>query len=238
MSERSEKGNVPRREWSRRDLLRTTALALTAAGSGALDLRAARTIHQLAQEEASRKGGYQPKSFTGSEWETLRRLCEMILPADDVSGSAVDAGVPEFIDLLCSTNEELARIFISGILWLDNRMRKGYGARFVEALPEQRRAMLDLLAATTEEPEDPGYETYEASVEYQGFQDYTTDEPSPLTPGVRFFGWVRRLTVDGFYTSPMGIADVDYRGNDSNVEYTVPEEAIRYALARSPFAQE
>jgi hypothetical protein len=57
-----------------------------------------------------------------------------------------------------------------------------------------------------------------------------------LGPGVAFFDWARKMTVDAFYTSEIGIKDVDFRGNGSISQYEVPKEVIEYALKHSPFA--
>jgi hypothetical protein len=56
-----------------------------------------------------------------------------------------------------------------------------------------------------------------------------------LAPGVRFFDWARKLIVDAFYTSPIGIKDVNYIGNQVVSKYEVPQESIDYAISRSPF---
>ena len=117
------------RLWSRREWLRATALVLTSAG--ALDHRGAAIAHALVQE--ARVDGFEPAYFKPHEWQTLVRLVDLILPADSVSGSAIDAGAPEFIDLLCSESEELGRIFSGGMLWLDNEVRRRHSTRFVSA---------------------------------------------------------------------------------------------------------
>jgi gluconate 2-dehydrogenase gamma chain len=62
------------------------------------------------------------------------------------------------------------------------------------------------------------------------FRRNTTPE---LAPGIQFFSWARRMTVDAFYTSEIGIRDIDYRGNTALVSYPAPTEAIAYALKRS-----
>lgn len=178
---------------------------------------------------------YQPSLFNAREWPTLIRLCELIVPADEHSGSAVDAGAPELIDLLATHNPELARIFTSGMLWLDREMRRRGAPSFGEAAPQQQTAVLDELAAASIEPPEPGYQSYEPSDDYAGFQAYTVNADSPVAAGVPFFQWTRRLVVDAFYASPEGVRDLDYRGNASATEYTVPEDIIRYALDRSPF---
>ena len=55
-----------------------------------------------------------------------------------------------------------------------------------------------------------------------------------LAPGIEFFTWARRMTVDAFYTSPIGIKDIDYRGNSPMASYPEPAEQIAYVLKRLP----
>ncbi len=107
---------------SRRQVLRQLALAITAAGSGAFNLEAARVVHALAGEERQ-AGGYRLKRLTEHEFATVSRLAELIVPADAGGGSGVDAGAPEFIDLLCSQNDELADIY-QGVGWPGSTPRR------------------------------------------------------------------------------------------------------------------
>ena len=223
------------RSWSRREMLRASALALTSVG--VLDLRGAQVAHALVQERSS-SATAEPLWFKAHEWQTLVRLVDMILPEDEVSPSAAEVGVPEFIDLMCSHSDRLQQTFSSGLLWLDAHTRREHNSRFVECTPDQQAVVLDLLAEHGTEPDRRNYEGLEESVEYAGFFDYGLDAPSHLRPGASFFGWVRRLSMDGYYTSREGIRDVGYRGNSYRRRYVVPEEALEYALARSPFADE
>ena len=41
------------------------------------------------------------------------------------------------------------------------------------------------------------------------------------------------MTVDAFYTSEIGIRDIDYRGNTALASYPEPVEAIAFALKKS-----
>jgi gluconate 2-dehydrogenase gamma chain len=194
-------------EVTRRDLVKI-ALAVTAAG-GSIDLASAQHVHQAAADnKAANSGVYKPKLFNAHEYATLQKLAELIVPADDVSPSALEAGACEFIDLLSSNNAELAAIYTGGIFWLDREMQRRHNARFIEAKPEQRTAMLDLIA-------------YRKNAEELG-------------PGVRFFDWARMMVVDAFYTSKAGIKDVGYLGNKGMAKFEIPQEAIDYALKRSP----
>ena len=102
---------------------------------------------------------------------------------------------------------------------------------FVDAKAEQQTAMLDLLveAEKTDRERALKGETYEASEHYKDFQSYGIYAASDLGPGVVFFDWARKMTVDAFYTSEIGIKDVDFRGNGSVSKYEVPKEVIDYA---------
>ena len=238
------------RDLSRREAMRLAGMAFGAASLRALsppslDARVAAHVHQAVAQERGGEG-YQPKAFNEAEWKLLVHLAEMILPADDRSPSAVEVGAPEFIDFLASGGTEMRRILSSGMLWLDHAMRERTGGAFLEATRAQQAEMLDQLSDLSLERERnrvvmgvemPGleYETYHASTDYEGFLDYTTEPHDPLLPGVRFFNWVRRLVVDAYYTTPEGIEDVGFQGNQYLTRYEVPEEALRYALERSPF---
>ena len=227
----SDPGGRKRSEVSRRALLKRIALAVTSAG--VLDLKAGQHVHKTVSQEKQRTGDYTPQCFNAGEYETLQRLSELIIPADDHSGSALDAGAPEFIDVLSNQNEELARIFISGIFWLDREMGRRQASRFKDASEEAQTRLLDDLAAAADGSEEP-LKGSRAGAEYAGFRDYTARTDRRLGPGVHFFVWARRLIVDGFYTSPIGFEDVGYKGNQYLTEYEVPQEAIDYVLKRSP----
>ena len=223
---------------SRRDALRSIALAVTVVAGGQMKLEAAQQVHAHAREEKKKTGSYKAKLFTEHEFKTLGTLAALIVPADSVSGSALDAGAPEFIDLLASQNADLAAIFTGGLSWLDAEMRHRYSAPFVDAKTEQQTTMLDLLIKAEETDRERALKgmTYEASEHYKDFQSYGIYAASDLGPGVAFFDWARKMTVDAFYTSEIGIKDVDFRGNGSVSQYEVPKEVIEYALKHSPFA--
>ncbi len=221
---------------NRREAIQAAAVAVTAAGTGALasgglQPAAAAAVHQVVQPQLE-LGNYDVKAFEPHEWELLRRMAVLILPADEHSGSALDAGAPEFIDLLASNNEELLRILTSGMLWLEHEMNDRHGAGFVACSEEQQHEMLGALGRKIE-PADPGYSGLVESEEYLGFRDYTTEAWNELAPGVQFFAWVRRLVVDAFYSSPEGVKDVGYVGNEFLRTYEVPQEAIDHALRKS-----
>ncbi len=184
---------------SRRDILRT--LAVTAAGGSVLQVipaEAAEYIHQMVHKEkaASPAGNYTPKYFSAPQYATLVVLCESIIPQDGKSGGAVEAGAPEFIDLLTSENEKFQLRLGGGLSWLDNYSTDHFGKLFLDCAPEQKKEILDLIAFRKSAKQDPS-----------------------LSQGVSFFAFLRNMTCDGYYTSKIGIADLGYIGNTSQREF-------------------
>jgi len=184
---------------SRRDILRT--LAVTAAGGTVLQVipaEAAAYVHQMVRKEkaAAPAGKYTPKYFSAPQYATLIALCDAIIPKDEKSGGAVEAGAPEFIDLLTSENEKYQLRLGGGLFWLDGFCSDRYGKVFLECAPEQKKEVLDLIAFRKNAKQD-----------------------SALSQGVAFFAFLRRLTCDGFYTSKIGVADLGYIGNTSLHEF-------------------
>ena len=191
---------------SRRDLLRGIALSVT---MGGLSAEAAQHVHAVAAAEKSATGVYKPALLNAHEYATLQKLGDYIVPKDDNSAGSTQAACADFIDLLASQNPDLAAIYTGGIFWLDAEMQRRYGATFLGAKPAEQIALLDLIA-------------------------YRKNESPALGPGIRFFEWARKMIVDAFYTSPLGIKDLGYMGNTAVSKFEVPPAALDYALKRSP----
>jgi gluconate 2-dehydrogenase gamma chain len=184
---------------TRRDILRT--LAIGAVGGSVLQVipaQAAEYAHLLVQNEkaASSAGKYAPKYFSAHQYETLISLCDSIIPKDDRSGGAVEAGAPEFIDLLTSENDEYQAKLGGGLMWLDNFCTDRYEKRYLDCTPEQRKEVLDLIAYRKNAEQNP-----------------------EISQGIAFFAFLRQFACDGFYTSRIGIADLGYIGNTALGEF-------------------
>src|SRR4029453_15176201 len=193
---------------SRRDALRRLGLALMA--TGALDRVAAQEVHHMAAEaQAAASGPYTPTSFSATEFRTLERLTDLIIPVENGAPGALAAGCAAWIDMISSENDQLKKIYKDGFAWVDGAMQTRGAASFVEATPAQQTALLDQIA-------------------------YRRNQSPELNPGIEFFTWVRRMTVDAFYTSEIGIKDIDYRGNRPMGAYPEPTEQIAYVLKRVP----
>lgn len=157
----------------------------------------------LAAERALRAGvPYVPEFFSAHEWRTVRMLVDYIIPRDERSGSATDAGVPEFMDFIMNDRPGERTGMRGGLHWLDAYCNDRHGAAFVECAADQRTAVLDQIA----------------------FPDRATPD---VSQGVAFFAMFRDLTATGFYTSKMGIADLAYLGNTVVHEWNgCPEAAL------------
>ena len=176
---------------SRRAALKTLSLGASAAAVlGIVPLEAAKHIHATLALEKSPDTlvAYRPKFFHGRQWQTLRKLCEMIIPPDEKSGGALEANAPEFIDLLTSENTNYQTQLGGGIHWLDAYCRKQYGKDFLGCPDALQKKVLDLIA-------------------------YRNNSTSQTSQGISFFSFLRDLTTDGFYSSKIGIEDVGYIGN-------------------------
>jgi len=184
---------------TRRDILRTLAFG-AAAGSvlQVIPAEAAEYIHQMVHREkaAAPTGAYTPKYFSVPQYATLLFLCDAIIPKDEKSAGAVEAGAPEFIDLLTSENPEYQLKLGGGLFWLDAACADRYGNVFMDCTAEQKKEILDLIAFRKNAKKDPS-----------------------LSQGVAFFAFLRDLTCDGFYTSKIGIADLQYIGNTALREF-------------------
>src|SRR3984893_13812003 len=134
---------------TRRDILKSLAMGVV--GGSVLQVipaKAAEFVHQAVRKEkaASPAGKYAPKYFSAHQYETLNQLCDAIIPKDEHSGGAVEAGAPEFIDLLTSENETYQLRLGGGLVWLRCFCAEVCGKTYLECAPEQRREVLDRLA--------------------------------------------------------------------------------------------
>lgn len=177
---------------SRRDVIKTLSLgALAGSVLRVIPAEAAEYAHRMVQaEKAGPQGAYKPKFFSDHQYKTLQTLCQTIIPPDERGGGAVEAGAPEFIDLLTSENPDYQLRLGGGLLWLDSNCVDRFAKPYLECTPEQQKTVLDSIAYRKNALTDPG-----------------------LSQGVAFFAFLRNMTVDGYFTSEIGIKDIGYIGN-------------------------
>lgn len=183
---------------SRRDVLKSLSTAAAATSVlRVIPLQAAEYAHHMiSTEKAESKGVYTPKYFPASQYKTLQVLCEQIFPADADCGGAVEAGAPEFIDLLTSENPHYQLTLGGGLMWLDSTCTDKYGSAYLACTKQQQTEMLDSIA----------------------YRKNAVTDPS-LSQGVEFFAFLRNLTADGFFTSKIGIQYLGYIGNGYLAEF-------------------
>ncbi|HTZ57341.1 MAG TPA: gluconate 2-dehydrogenase subunit 3 family protein [Acidobacteriaceae bacterium] len=184
---------------SRRDVLKTLSVG-AAAGSvlQTIPTQAAEYVHHMISTEkaTSKTGAYTPKYFKPQQYKTVQSLCESIFPADADCGGAIEAGAPEYIDLLTSENPHYQLTLGGGIMWLDSTCIDRYGKTYLDCTKQQQTEMLDKIAYRKSGEEDPS-----------------------LSQGVEFFSFLRNLAADGFFTSQIGIKYLGYIGNTYLAEF-------------------
>lgn len=178
---------------SRRGILKS--LAMSAAATSVLRVipaQAAEYAHKMiaAEKAATPAKGYAPKFFSAHEYKILQALCQTIIPADADSGGAIEAGAPEFIDLLTSENKDYQLTLGGGLLWLDGACADRYSKAYLDCSTEDQKQMLQQIAFRENAVTNPG-----------------------LGQGIEFFAFLRSMTADAFFTSEIGIKYLGYIGN-------------------------
>lgn len=174
-------------EISRRDMLGMIGAAPLAASLGLSPADVERAARR-AQEAASKPEPHAPAFFTEAEFRTVRVLADLIIPRDERSGSASDAAVPEFIDFTVDDRPFMQIPVRGGLRWLDAESHDRHGAAFVDLTEAQQAGILNDIAWPALASPGMGH-------------------------GVAFFNRFRDLVASGFWSSKMGIEDLDYRGN-------------------------
>ena len=191
---------------TRRSILQILAAAPAAAAFTWTDAEA-QQAHQHAEAATATaqatKTPFKPKFFSAHEYATVRMLVDIVIPKDDRSGSATDAGVPEFMDFIMGDEPTRQLAMRGGLAWLDRECVTRFDKTFVNCTDAERTQVLDAIAwPQTAAPE--------------------------LSHGVAFFNSFRDLTASGFWTSRMGIKDIGYVGNVYVPEWKgCPDEVVK-----------
>ena len=159
-------------------------------------------INRMAEEAAHYKEVTATTFFTPHEMKTITVLGDIIIPKDDVSGSASDAKVPDFIEFIVKDMPEHQVPMRGGLRWLDMQCLTRYNNSFVDCTNQQQMELVDAIA-------------------------YPKKAKPEMKPGVAFFSLVRNLTATGFYTSEIGGKDVGYMGNRPNQWNGVPDDVLK-----------
>lgn len=133
-------------------------------------------------------GNFVPMFFTEAEWKLVRVLSDLIIPRDERSGSATAVGVPEFMDFMMIDQPHNQERMRKGLAWIDAESQRRFGSVFVGCDDAQRASLLDVLA-------------------------WPKKAPELLREGAAYFVSFRNLTLTGFWTTRVGIDDLQYMGN-------------------------
>ena len=176
------------------------AIAWTSTGT-----EAAQTQAQAARRQAAERGlSFKPKFFTRREYATVTVLADLIIPRDERSGNASDAGVPEFMDFMMVDQPLRQTAMRGGLAFIDHLCEARFDKSFIESTDDERKQVLDDLAFPGKV--DPAF-----------------------AHGAAFFSSFRDLTASGFWTSSMGIEDLQYLGNKPVAEWKgCPSEALEH----------
>ena len=142
------------------------------------------------------------KFFTAAEMSTITILADIIIPKDDRSGSASDAGVPDFIEFIVKDMPDHQVPMRGGLRWMDTICLKRHEKPFKDCTKEDQLKLVDEIA-------------------------YPDLAKPDMQPGVAFFNRMRNLTASGFFSSKIGIEDVGYMGNRPNKWEGVPADVIK-----------
>jgi gluconate 2-dehydrogenase gamma chain len=158
---------------------------------------------RMAEEKlADKKIADEPKFFTVNELAVITLLGDIIIPKDDVSGSASDAKVPDFIEYIVKDMPEHQVPMRGGLRWLDLQCLKRFDKSFKDCNHIQQMEMVDEIA-------------------------WPKKAKPEMHQGVAFFNLMRNLTATGFYTSEIGVKDVGYLGNRPNQWNGVPDDVLK-----------
>jgi hypothetical protein len=170
---------------------------------------AASTIDRT-KEEAEKEAKLMDETFfTTHELATIAVLSDIIIPKDAVSGSATEAGVPDFIEFIVKDMPQHQTPMRGGLRWLDMECFERFQKAFKDCDAKQQIEMVDEIA-------------------------YPEKAKPEMKRGVAFFNLMRNLTASGFYTSQIGVNDLGYAGNRVNNWNGVPDDVLKqYGLSYS-----
>ena len=159
-------------------------------------------INRMQEEAAHYKEVTSYTFFTPEEMATIAVLADIIIPKDEVSGSATDAKVPAFIEFIVKDMPEHQVPMRGGLRWLNLVTAHLYNKGFADCTKEQQLQIVDAIA-------------------------YPKKAKPEMQQGVSFFNLMRNLTATGFYTTEMGGKDVGYMGNQPNQWNGVPGDVLK-----------
>ncbi len=175
---------------TRRDALKAAIGAVAIAALPITPADAERAMRHVDAALALQRQGtpYRPKYFTPDEWRQIHIVVDLIIPKDDKSGSATDAGVPQYMDFFCTEYASSYAWMRDALRWFDGFAYRSFGKSFLKITDAQRRQLFDQVA-------------------------WPAKAKPELREGVNYFNRLRDFTASGFFSSQIGVKDLGYIGN-------------------------
>jgi gluconate 2-dehydrogenase gamma chain len=182
------------------DISRRNVFHIIGAVPAIAAVASAEAVHDhahMAENAAAANTPFKRQTFDDHQWETIKVLCDLIIPADEKSGGATQAQVPEFLDdwLAFRAQQDgsldLTATIFGGLMWLD---REAQPSTFVALSADNQKKLLDRIA-------------------------YPAKAAAEDHPFVAFFSALRSLTIEGYFSSKMGVEYLPYLGNKAIEEW-------------------
>lgn len=170
--------------------------------TAAADVKNLDESDRMSEEKAVNKKLHEDRFFSADEVATITILADIIMPKDEVSGSASDAKVSDFIEFIVKDMPEHQIPMRGGLRWLELQSLKRFDKPFAAITENQRLEIVDDIA-------------------------YPEKAKANMKQGVAFFNRMRNLTLTGFYTSEIGVKDIGYAGNIPNQWNGVPADVLK-----------
>ena len=202
---RGDSSRVTDHSLSRRELVSgaVAATALAALPITPAEAESAAKYVEAALQGAAQGAVYKPKWFQPDEWKSINVVVDLIIPKDATSGSATDAGVPQYMDFFCTEYPSYAWVR-DALRWFDGVAYNTYQKSFVKCTDGERRALFDRVA-------------------------WPARATADVRDGVNHFNRLRDFTASGFFSSQMGVKDLGYMGNVARPVWNgCPPEANRH----------
>jgi len=150
--------------------------------------------------------------FNEHEMQTIAVLSTVILPPKEPHGGPIEAEVPELVEFMAKDTPEIQNTLLGGLMWMDHKSNTEFGVEFKTATLEQQKQICDEIC-------------------WHDIEIPLDDQPLEI----QFFALMRNLTLTGYYTSKVGIADLGYKGNQPNVWDGVPQDVLdQHGVAYDP----
>ena len=172
----------------RRELLKVIAATLVAGR------RSEAHLHHADSFGALDVTSYQPRFFSQSQYRTIVCLCQIIVPSDDQSPGAREAGVPFFIDTKLLYGEPQEReAWLKGLAAVEQAATLQFHRSFLDCPPNEQDKIVEGMAG---------------------------GEAHPASEAEKFFARLKRMTLEGYVLSEVGMRQyLGYKGNTAIGEF-------------------